>query len=173
MPPRHSQARRSPQLRPQAARLGLEVLEDRAVLSSGLPLALGASLASPGILASADLPGDSRFGEQWALRNTGQQGGKANADIHATQAWGVTTGSTRLTVAVMDTGVDYTHRDLYLNIWVNQGEIPASRRANLVDVNGDGLITFRDLNDPRNQGVRKITDLNRNGYIDGGDLLKP
>ena len=46
-------------------------------------------------------------------------------------------------------------------------------RASLLDTDGDGLITFRDLNDARNQGAGKITDLNGNGCIDGGDLLKP
>src|SRR5262249_49204303 len=55
----------------------------------------------------------------------------------------------------------------------NQGEIPPSRRVNLTDIDGDGLITFRDLNDPRNQGPGKITDLNHNGFIDGADVLAP
>ena len=32
-------------------------------------------------------------------------------------------------VGVIDSGVDYNHQDLYKNIWINQGEIPASRRA--------------------------------------------
>ena len=56
-------------------------------------------------------------------------------------------------MAVIDTGVDYDHPDLYENIWVNQGEIPASRKDQPgQDIDGDGLITFRDLNDPQNQG---------------------
>ena len=29
-------------------------------------------------------------------------------------------------VAVIDTGIDYAHPDLYLNIWINQAEIPAA-----------------------------------------------
>ena len=32
-----------------------------------------------------------------------------------------------VTVAVIDTGIDYNAPDLYLNIWINQAEIPASR----------------------------------------------
>src|SRR4051794_25617181 len=63
--------------------------------------------------------------------------------------------------------------DLYRNVWLNQAEIPGSRRANLVDVDGDGTITFKDLNDPRNQGPGKITDLNHDGYIDAADVLAP
>jgi subtilisin family serine protease/subtilisin-like proprotein convertase family protein len=113
------------------------------------------------------------FGEQWALQNAGQDGGTAGADIRATQAWGVTTGSQRTVVAVMDTGVDYDHPDLYQNIWLNQAEIPLSRRRNLIDVDGDGVITFRDLNDPRNWGPYKITDVNGDGRIDASDILAP
>src|SRR5262249_47473415 len=58
------------------------------------------------------------------------------------------------------------------NIWINQGEIPTAIKSKLIDTDGDGLITFRDLNDTRNQGTGKITDLNKNGYIDAGDVLK-
>jgi len=113
------------------------------------------------------------FGQQYGLLNTGQNGGLAGADINARTAWSVTTGSMRTTVAVIDTGIDYQHPDLYRNIWINQGEIPASRRTQLVDVDNDGRITFRDLNNPINQGIGKISDLNGNGYIDAGDLLRP
>src|SRR5581483_1256887 len=63
----------------------------------------------------------------------------------------------------------YTDPDLYLNIWLNPGEIPAGLRANLADSDNDGLITFHDLNASANAGY--VSDLNGNGYIDGGDLL--
>ena len=39
-------------------------------------------------------------------------------------------------VAVMDTGVDYTHKDLADNIWVNEGEIP----GNGIDDDGNGYV---------------------------------
>ena len=74
-------------------------------------------------------------------------------------------------VAIDDSGVDYNHPDLYLNIWLNQTEIPASIRPNLVDTDGDGLITFWDLNAPANAG--KVADNNGDGRIDAGDILRP
>jgi subtilisin family serine protease len=118
-------------------------------------------------------PNDPSFSQQWALRNTGQNAGTPGADIHAPAAWDVTIGNRRTVIAVIDSGIDYTHPDLYLNIYINQAEIPPTRRVNLIDVDRDGVITFRDLNSPVNQGPGKITDINHNGYIDAGDLLAP
>jgi subtilisin family serine protease len=119
------------------------------------------------------VPNDPQLRQQWDLSNTGQNNGTPGADIHAPSAWNVATNSRRVPVAVIDSGIDYTHPDLYQNIWLNQAEIPTSRRANLKDVDGDGLITFRDLNNRVNIGPGKITDLNGNGYIDAGDILQP
>ena len=113
-------------------------------------------------LLSAVVPNDPRFHQQWGLEAT-----------QAPEAWALTTGSTQTRVAIADSGIDYTHPDLYKNIWLNQDEIPAAIRAGLTDVDTDGLITFWDLNEAVNQGEGKIADLNGNGYIDGGDLLRP
>lgn len=88
----------------------------------------------------------------------------------AAEAWAAGyTGSTKVAVGVIDTGVDYTSPDLYLNIWLNPGEIPTAFRASLVDTDGDGIITFRDLNASAN--AASVSDVNRNGRIDAGDLL--
>jgi thermitase len=67
--------------------------------------------------AKAERPNDPMFGEQWSLQNTGQNGGASGADICAMGAWSKTTGSRKVIVAVLDTGVDYTHRDLAGNMW--------------------------------------------------------
>lgn len=88
----------------------------------------------------------------------------------AGEAWSAGfTGSTKTVVGLIDTGMDYTIRDLYLNVWVNQKEIPLSLRSSLVDTDGDLLITFRDLNARANLGF--VRETNGNSLIDAGDML--
>jgi len=70
----------------------------------------------PGVPVS---PNDPSFGQQWALKNTGQAGGAAGADINATNAWSIRTNASATIVGVIGTGVDYTHLDLINNMWVN------------------------------------------------------
>lgn len=59
-----------------------------------------------------DIPSDSDFRQQWGLHNTGQTGGRPDADIDAPEAWDITQGSPTVLIAIIDTGVDYTHPDL-------------------------------------------------------------
>lgn len=73
----------------------------------------------------ANLPNDPLFGVQWALRNIGQNEGKEKADLDALKAWTRTKGSEDVVVAVLDTGVDYTHRDLVVNMWQRPESLPA------------------------------------------------
>lgn len=61
---------------------------------------------------------DEMFARQWSLKNIGQDGGLPDADIKAMNAWVKTTGSSKIVVAVLDSGVDYTHPDLLNNIWI-------------------------------------------------------
>lgn len=84
------------------------------------------------------LPHDPQFNDQWALANSGQRGGKQGADISATLAWATTTGNDKLVVAVLDTGVDYTHEDLVENMWV--------RPATMAPYHDNELGTIDDLN---------------------------
>lgn len=65
---------------------------------------------------------DTRFSDQWALANTGQTlsgistSGTADADIDAPEAWERSLGTSTV-VAVIDTGVLYTHPDLANQMW--------------------------------------------------------
>ncbi|MCA9141090.1 MAG: S8 family serine peptidase, partial [Planctomycetales bacterium] len=119
-------------------------------------------------------PSDPLFPKLIGLNNEGQFGATAGADVDALEAWDDTTGSKEVVVAVIDSGIDPTHPDLYLNIWLNQGEI-TSHLANLLeDVDGDGLITFYDLNNLaviNNQFyVASTVQLDVDGNLISGDL---
>ena len=78
------------------------------------------------VITADEVPNDARFDELWGMQNTGQTGGTPGADISATNAWDVFTGSSDVLIGVIDTGVDYLHPDLAANIWTNPGEIPGN-----------------------------------------------
>ncbi len=66
-------------------------------------------------------PNDPKYqdGTLWGLNNTGQNGGTPDADIDAPEAWDVLNSASNIVVAVLDTGIRYTHEDLASNMWVN------------------------------------------------------
>lgn len=71
---------------------------------------------------------DPKFGDLWGLHNTGANDpsgrirGVEGADIDALKAWEVERGNKKIKIAIIDTGIDYTHKDLMSNIWVNEAE---------------------------------------------------
>lgn len=81
-------------------------------------------------------PNDPKFAEQWALNNPAENG-KARADIDALKAWAKTRGSSEVVIAVLDSGVDYTHPDLVSNMWFRPDNVPQYK--------DDELGTFNDV----------------------------
>nr|WP_086426632.1 S8 family serine peptidase [Nitrospira cf. moscoviensis SBR1015] len=86
------------------------------------------------------IPSDAKFETQWGLHNTGQPvngtAGTPDADIDAPEAWDISTGSSDVVIAVIDSGIAYDHPDLAPNIWTNPREIA----ENGVDDDGNGFV---------------------------------
>lgn len=92
------------------------------------------------ILHALVTPNDPFFSKQWYMNR-----------INAPNAWDITTGSEGVLIAVLDTGIDYSHPDLAPNIWTNPGEIPGNgvdddQNGRIDDVRGWDLIN--NSNDP-------------------------
>ncbi|HJP94768.1 MAG TPA: S8 family serine peptidase [Pyrinomonadaceae bacterium] len=112
--------------KPLTGESGVEKVElpaGRNVRTAALELLLNPQVefAEPNFLIAKDdlRPNDPQFDNQWALRNTGQTGGQYGSDINATGAWQTITGSPATVIAVIDSGIDFTHQDLTHNQWIN------------------------------------------------------
>jgi thermitase len=143
---------------------GLEVIEDEDGKSADEVVAQYRGLreveyaeANSTITLDHDEPGrkhvhanDEMFSQQWGLFNNGQNGGRAGADISAMRAWAVTRGSDQVVVAVIDSGVDYSHPDLTNNIWSRPEIIKAYQDDDLTsdgpidDVHGFNVVDDND-----------------------------
>jgi len=132
------------------------------------------------------VPNDPYYESAWGLDNKGQvlegQPGLEGADMEASRAWEIETGSRGVIVALLDTGVDYNHPDLEDNMWTDElgrhGKDFVSGRDDPMDDNGHGTHVAGIVAGVGNNGVGvsgvmwkasvmalKVLDANGNGYI--------
>lgn len=71
------------------------------------------------------VPNDPRFSDLYGMQK-----------ISAPLAWDITTGNSNVVIAVIDTGIKYTHEDLAANMWTNPGEI----EGNGIDDDNNGFV---------------------------------
>jgi hypothetical protein len=85
-------ARRRGRQRGESAieKLSLQPGQDAAAVAEQLSTQPGVEFAEPNFVVTRAqmLPNDTRFSEQWALRNTGQSGGVSGSDVGVTRARG-------------------------------------------------------------------------------------
>lgn len=97
-------------------------------------------------------PNDPMFDEMWSLGLAAADG--QSSGIGTPRVWNLTTGSSNVTVAVVDTGIDRAHPDLAPNMYTNSAEIA----GNGADDDGNGLVDdtrgwdfVSDDNDPNDE----------------------
>src|SRR5437016_4659724 len=120
--------------------------------------------AEPNWIVDAQVvPNDPSFSSLWGLNNTGQSGGVVDADIDALEAWDITTGSSDVVVAVIDTGIDYNHQDLSANMFRNTLDC----NSNGIDDDGNGHIDDCFGIDTLNNDSNPLDDNDHGSHVAG------
>ena len=91
-----------------------------------LPTKIGKALQCKkrALVSEEGFPNDPYFNEQWALyQEENDEASPFRKDLGALEAWKITKGSKKIKIAVIDTGVDYNHKELKANMWVNEVEL--------------------------------------------------
>lgn len=115
------------------------------------------------ILHEAAIPNDPKFADLWALKSPGTFGGQPGADIAAVAAWDITTGSSNVVIAVIDSGVDYNHQDLSANIFSNTADC----NTNGIDDDADGYIDDCHGIDTANHDSNPMDDRGHGTHVAG------
>ncbi|MCB1226319.1 MAG: S8 family serine peptidase, partial [Verrucomicrobiales bacterium] len=124
-------------------------------------------------------PNDARFSEQWGLHNTGQLGGAIDADVDAPEFWDIIGSTPGIVIAVLDSGLNFTHPDLQGVAWINPGEITGDGIDNdssgkIDDINGwDFVNNYNNPTDDHGHGsnVTGIIAANRNNSVGIAGML--
>ena len=115
----------------------------------------------------AAVPSDPLFGELWGLHNIAQEvlgvAGTPDADIDAPEAWDEGAPASGAVVAVIDTGVDYTHEDIAAAAWANPGEVP----GNGLDDDGNGWVDDVRGIDTHNRDADPMDDHGHGTHVTG------
>ncbi len=93
------------------------------------------------------IPDDQHFDRQWALKNDGtwiQGSGNSGADINATTAWDITTGSSSIEIGIVDAGMQTNHPDFTGRVTGDTGDSDPHGTAVA------GVATAKGNNSPRN-----------------------
>jgi YD repeat-containing protein len=114
-------------------RLRLSVGSDPEAVAATLRTSDLVDFIEPNYLITADqstpqpepqtIPNDPRYPEQWGVKNT-----------VSSEVWAATAGSKQTVIAVIDSGIDFTHPDLSKNEWDNSLE-----QANNLDNDDNGF----------------------------------
>lgn len=99
--------------------------------------------------------------KDWALKNTSQivgvsESGTTGVDISAFPAWEIFKGSKKTVVAVLDTGIDFSHEDLKNNRWTNPNPgLPGDESEGFIDdLNGWNFVkNSNDIHDDNMHGT--------------------
>jgi len=110
---------------------------------------------APGALPNDYGPGS---GEAWKYA--------PGSGMDITGIWESTTGRPDVVIAVLDSGSDWSNRDLARKIALDTGELPVPAGCASQDCNGDGFVSVDDF------AEACAADANGNGYCDGQDLIR-
>lgn len=115
------------------------------------------------------LPNDPELSKLWGLKNDGQEDsskkiGVSGVDVSAERAWDLETGSENVLVAVIDTGLDYTHKDLKTNAWANEAEVNGKPG---VDDDNNGYVDDIHGYDFANKDADPMDDHGHGSHVSG------